>query len=158
MVRAGIRRLVLTDGYRYQGTSGLAEYQVVSFKRLRQRLEDVQIVRGLHEVEEPMGVLLNRDDPAAAAEVHWRLALPLLLIISALLATGISRTKPKQGRFARLLPGLAVFVAYYAALVLNKNAIADAALPAAAGMWGVHGVFLLTAFVVVRRGARPARV
>jgi lipopolysaccharide export system permease protein len=70
---------------------------------------------------------------------------------------GLSRVKPRQGRFARLLPGFVVFVLYYALLVINQNAILGGVWPAAAGMWPVHGLFLLAAVHLVRRSASPPR-
>lgn len=139
--KSGVRYLVLRDGVRYQGEGGRADYQVVNFKRLRQRLEDPPVYTKVSVEARSTPELMERQDTEADAELHWRLALPLLMLITALMGTGVARTKPREGRFARVVPGLGLFIAYYAALVINKDAIADGVWPAGWGMWVVHGSF-----------------
>ncbi len=153
----GTRYLVLTNGHRYLGEAGSSDYQVVSFGRLQQRLEEGRRQRapGIETVETKE--LLERGDPEALAELHFRLALPLVVLIGGLVSVGVARTKPRDGRFARLVPGLGLFVAYYAAIVFNRNAISDGQLPAVLGFWLVHGAFLVTGVVLLRTSNHPAR-
>ena len=154
----GNRYLVLTNGHRYVGRAGDPDYQVVSFGQLRQRLEEGRQRKALGIEAWSTGDLLERADPEAYAELHFRLALPLVVLIGTIVAVGVSRTKPRQGRFARLLPGIGMFVLYYAAIVFNRNAISDGQLPAAAGMWAVHAAFLVLGIVLLRLSIRPAKV
>ena len=155
---SGTRYLVLTDGHRYVGEAGGLDYQVVSFGRLQQRLEEGRRQRepGIETVATP--ALIERGDLEALAELHFRLALPLVVLIGGLVAVGVARTKPRDGRFARLVPGLGLFVAYYAAIVFNRNAISDGQLPAAFGMWFVHGAFLVVGVMLLRNSNKPASV
>ena len=152
----GTRYLVLTEGHRYLGEAGSPDYQVVSFARLQQRLEEGRRQRapGIETVATP--VLVERGDSEALAELHFRLALPLVVLIGGLVSVGVARTKPRAGRFARLVPGLGLFVAYYAAIVFNRNAISDEQVPAAMGMWLVHAAFFLTGVALLRTSSRPA--
>lgn len=152
----GTRYLVLTDGHRYLGEAGSSDYQVVSFGRLQQRLEEGRRQRapGIETISTPL--LKTRGDPESLAELHFRLALPIVVLIGGLVSVGVARTKPREGRFARLVPGLGLFVAYYAAIVFNRNAISDGQLPAQLGMWLVHGAFLLTGLVLLRTSNKPA--
>ncbi|MEJ2087536.1 MAG: LPS export ABC transporter permease LptF [Gammaproteobacteria bacterium] len=152
----GTRYLELTNGHRYEGTPGRSDYQIVSFGRLRQRLEDGPRATRLGIEARPSAELVARSDPEARAEMQFRLALPLVVLITTLLAIGIGRIKPRDGRFARLVPGLAVFVAYYAAIVFARNAISDGQLASGFPMWVVHGVFLLGGILAFRRSALPA--
>lgn len=153
----GTRYLVLTNGHRYVGDAGSPDYQVVSFSRLQQRLEEGRRSRqpGIETIS--TAELRVRTDTEALAELHFRLALPLVVLIGGLVSVGVSRTKPRDGRFARLMPGLGLFVAYYAAIVFNRNAISDGQLPAIFGLWLVHGIFLLIGVVVMRQSNRPAK-
>ena len=155
---SGSRYLVLTDGHRYVGNAGDADYQVVSFRQLQQRLEQgrVQKTQGIETV--PTNELIERSDSEALAELHFRLALPLIVIVGGLVSVGISRTKPREGRFVRLVPGLGLFVAYYAAIVFNRNAISDGQLPAFLGLWLVHGSFLLIGLRLLTTSNSPAKV
>ena len=75
-----------------------------------------------------------------------------------LLAVGLARVKPRQGRFARIVPGLLAFLGYYVMVVLSQNAIKSGVLPAGVGMWPVHVGFLALSIWLVRRTGRPTRV
>lgn len=152
----GTRYLVLTDGHRYVGSAGSPDYQVVSFGRMQQRLEEGTRSRepGIETIA--TAALRARGDAEAMAELHFRMALPLVVLIGGLVSVGVARTKPREGRFARLVPGLGLFVAYYAAIVFNRNAISDGQLPAALGMWLVHGLFLAVGLYLLRASNRPA--
>ena len=79
-------------------------------------------------------------------------------MIGGLVSAGVARTKPRDGRFARLVPGLGLFVAYYAAIVFNRNAISDGQVPAELGMWLVHLAFLVVGVQLLRTSSRPASV
>jgi lipopolysaccharide export system permease protein len=153
----GSRYLVLTDGHRYVGEAGSPDYQVVSFGRLEQRLEEGRVQRAPSIETIPTPELWRRGDAEAMAELHFRLALPLVVLIGGLVAVGVGRTKPRDGRFTRLVPGLGLFVAYYAAIVFNRNAISDGQLPAFLGMWAVHGAFLVLGIRLLITSNRPAR-
>ena len=50
-----------------------------------------------------------------------------------------------------------VLMTYFFALLLNRNALSEGQVPAAAGLWLVHGVFLLVAVAYLRRLGRPMR-
>jgi lipopolysaccharide export system permease protein len=156
--QSGARFLVLENGHRYQGLPGEPDYQIVSFGRLEQRLEEGVRRSDLDVEAESTATLLARGDPEAVAAIHFRLALPLLVCVASLMGIGVARTKPREGRFARVVPGLALFICYYAALVFNRNALADGVVPAVAGMWGVHGVFLVAGISLLRHSTLPARV
>ena len=154
--QTGTRYMVLTNGHRYLGEAGSSDYQVVSFGRLQQRLEEGRRQRpqGIETIATPL--LIERGDPEALAELHFRLALPLVVLIGGLVSIGVARTKPRDGRFARLVPGIALFVAYYAAIVFNRNAISDEQLPAELGMWLVHATFLAIGVTLLRSSSKPA--
>ena len=154
----GNRYLVLKNGHRYQGLAGHSDYQIVSFAGLRQRLEDGPRNRRFGIEAQPTQALIDRGDPEAMAELHFRLALPLVVLLGSLLAIGVGQTKPRQGRFARVLPGIGVFVLYYAALVFNRDALSDGKLPMYLGMWLVHLAFGISGVVVLYRSAQPAKV
>ena len=44
-------------------------------------------------------------------------ALPLVVLIGGLVSVGVARTKPRDGRFARLVPGLGLFVVQHRPLL-----------------------------------------
>ena len=90
------------------------------------------------------------------AELHWRLALPLFLVITAVLAIANATVPPRQNPFVRLLPALGWIIAYYLALVANRWAISEAAIPLALGFWPSHVLFASAAVIGIRRLNRVA--
>ena len=151
----GSRFLELIDGVRYEGTPGEAGYRVVHFRRLGQRLER-RLPAPLADVRKLPTSALDTRKGHDAAELHWRYALPLMTVIAALLAFGIARASPRAGRFARLMPGVGLFVGYYLLLVTVRGLVADGAAPAHWGFAAVHAALLALAAWLVRRSTRPS--
>ena len=150
----GSRFLELKDGVRYEGVPGQPGYRVVRFKRLGQRME-TNLPEPLDDVRKLPSSSLDASDAEQAAELQWRCALPLMTVVSAFLAFGIARAAPRAGRFARLLPGVGLFVGYYLLLVTMRGLVADGVAPAYVGLLAVHGAMLALAAWLVRRSARP---
>ena len=156
--RTGSQFLLLEDGTRYEGSIGARDYRVVSFGTLGQRLA-VNARSWVRVNAESMTTraLLDEPSPERMAEVHWRLALPLLVLVGAGLGVGMSRVKPRQGRFARVAPGITLFLGYYIALVVIKDLTAEGDWPAALGGWPVHAGFAMAALYLLRKVSLPAR-
>ena len=150
------RYLLLENGTRYEGSIGSGDYRRVVFRKLGQRIER-QPQRARRDRASAMTYAELRDErhPAALAEWQRRLSLPVFTFVAGLLAIGLSRVKPRQGRFARLLPGLGVFVSYYLALSLGQNFIREGALPAWLGNWPIHALYLAFAGWLLLRLGRP---
>jgi len=51
--------------------------------------------------------------PKERAEYQWRLSTPITTLLLALLVVPLSRSRPQQGRFARLLFAFVIYAAYY---------------------------------------------
>ena len=151
----GSRFLELRDGTRYEGEPGTAGYRVARFRRLGQRIEH-ELPLPRTDVRMAPTPALDVENPRQAAELQWRVSLPLMTIVVALLALGIAKPRPRAGRFARLLPGVALFVGYYLLLVFAQDAVAEGVVPAGLGLWGVHGFFAALAAWLIRSSGRPA--
>jgi lipopolysaccharide export system permease protein len=150
----GMQYLVLSNGKRYEmGARGM-DMRTMEFSQLRQRLEMTEQRRDRVRVETlPLSEL--GDHPKARAEWHWRLALPLYAAIGGLMAVGISRVPPRQGRFAKVVPGSLLMFVYYMSLLVNRNAIGEGQVPDIMGLWLVHAVFAAIAVFLLRNLARP---
>ncbi|MDE0662130.1 MAG: LPS export ABC transporter permease LptF [Gammaproteobacteria bacterium] len=149
------RFLELRNGVRYEGRPGEAGYRVVEFERLGQRLERAAPMP-LVDARSFRSRDLDTNDPKQAAELHGRIAWPLMTVIAALAAFGMARPQPRSGRFARTVPGVALFVAYYLALVFAQDGIAEGVVPRFVGLWFVHAVMLAVAVWLIQSGTRPA--
>ncbi len=154
--QTGSRFLVLIDGRRYVGSSGAKNYRVTRFETLSQRIaEDRRPPRRIDEDALPTTVLWERGGAANMAELHWRVGLPVFCLVSTLMAIGFARAKPRQGRFARVVPAILALLAYYVALVVNQNALAAGVVPTPVGLWPAHALFYVAGAVLFARSGKP---
>ncbi|MFC7369639.1 MULTISPECIES: LPS export ABC transporter permease LptF [Vreelandella] len=142
-METGSRFLVLKDGERYGITPGKQAAERLTFERYTLRLGLSRNRQELDSLEyASTNALWNDTDPRAKAQFQWRVGLPLMVFILALLAQPLSRVNPRQGRFAKLLPAVFLYVAYLSLLLAAVDAIGSGALPVAIGVWPVHILFL----------------
>ncbi|MCK9563100.1 MAG: LPS export ABC transporter permease LptF [Bacteroidales bacterium] len=158
--QSGERYLVLENGLRVQGEPGSAEFRLTRFEEFGQRLESVKPSE-LRAESEAMSTaeLWNSDDPEHRATLQWRLSLPVLVLVVAMLAVPLSRTNPRQGKFVKVLPAVLLYVIYLLSLNGARGALEDGAISPWVGMLWVHAVFLLIALGLLawNGGWRPWR-
>ncbi|AEB59822.1 LPS export ABC transporter permease LptF [Ectopseudomonas mendocina] len=139
----GSRYLILENGYRYDGEPGEADYRAIQYDTYGVLLPKPEVAIEASEREAtPTRELLGSSDPRMQAELQWRLSLPLLVFIVTLLAVPLSKVNPRQGRFLKLLPAIFLYMAYLGLLIAARGALDKGRLPAALGLWWVHGIFL----------------
>ncbi len=144
----GVRYLVLVDGYRYQGLPGEVDFRIHQYEKNAVRL-DVQEAVPLKRTH---WALPTRDLWGSArlsdqAELQWRYSMPLATVLLAVLAVLLSRTSPRQGRFAKLFIAILVFVTYYNSLGVAMSWVQRGVIPSSIGLWWVHA--LLMGLIVV---------
>lgn len=138
--------LVLKDGYRYQGVPGAADYSVIQFKEYGRA-----VVHKEERLQSEFVRLKNSKEVLASknledkAELQWRLSLPLSVLILGLLAVSLSRVRPRQGRFAKLLPAIVLYILYYNLFTISKRWVAAGTLSSIIGVWWVHLLFFFLA-------------
>jgi len=142
--------LTLYDGERFEGVPGSAEFRIVRFA---EHVVPVQVpltadpVRALEA--RPSVSLLSSHDPAERAELHARLAMPLMCSVLALLAVPLARLRPRQGRYARVWLAVVIFFLYVNLITVGKVWIGRGTLPEYLGLWWVHAAVLLLALLAV---------
>jgi lipopolysaccharide export system permease protein len=151
----GERYLSLFDGYRVEGKPGEPGYRTMRFARNDIRLDDPQSDPGRRqEKRRPTTELLASTQAIDQAEFHWRLGLPLSALLLAVLAVPLARSQPREPRYAKILLAVMAYVLYTNLLGLGRGWLADGTLPAAAGLWWLHGAALLLAIALLRADAR----
>jgi lipopolysaccharide export system permease protein len=151
----GSRFMLLGAGRRYEGEIGQMPYRVVKFEKLSQRIEQRDPALADIEIDAQPTSRLKRSDPRSSAELHWRYALPLMTLIAVPFGFVLARVRPREGRFARIVPAVLAFLAYYFVLLVNRNALASGHLSNAIGMWPTHATFAAVGVVLLRRLNRP---
>jgi lipopolysaccharide export system permease protein len=146
------RYLVLNEGFRYEFTPGSSEWNIVKYERYFMRAAPPGIEAAARKAKAKSSLqLLQQPQPAYIAEFHWRLAVPLSMPILALIAIPLCRVQPREGRFAKILPGLGIYLLYTMLLITAKSAMEDDKLPLWLGMWPVHLLALAVGIVLIRR-------
>lgn len=140
------RFVVATDGFRYEGAPGHNNYKIIEFSKYAVRLPDH--VNGLqHQLQEviPTGVLWrNYQNQQNAAELQWRFSIPLSAFLLGILALPLSKTRPRQGRYAHLLPAILIYVVYINLLFVGRDwMMQDKTWVSALGLWWVHGLLIM---------------
>lgn len=135
--------LVLRDGYRYVGNPGTANYTVTSFLEYGRQIKYAAGTIPRNEDARPSKELWNSKLPADIAELQWRCAMPIAVILLSLIAIPLAKVQPRQGRYAKFLPAVLTYMIYYNVLTIVKRSIANGAISSMPGIWVVHILFLL---------------
>ena len=155
--KTGIRYLVLVDGYRYQGLPGELDFKIHQYEKNAVRL-DKQTVAPLMRTHWslPSSDLWGSARPVDIAELQWRFSMPLATVLLAVLAVLLSRTSPRQGRFAKLFIAILIFVTYYNSLGVAMSWVQRGVVSPVVGLWWVHATMLALVSVLAVRywGAR----
>jgi lipopolysaccharide export system permease protein len=157
---------VLYDGRRYEGVPGEGEFLVLEFDEhgmpIRPGDEDELIEVA---AAKPTLELMRSSDLADRAELHWRVSFPLSLFVLALLAVPLSRTSPREGRYARLGMAIFIYLIYTGLLTIGRLWVERGIVDDAVGMWWVHAIVALiglwmlareSGWFVRARAVRPA--
>jgi len=152
--------VTLFDGERLDGVPGSNRYRMLKFEQMIIPLTTPESARAGPRLSElSTQQLLARADNEALGEFHWRLGLPVMTLVLTALAVPLGRLRPRQGRYARIWQAVLVFALYANLATAARAWIDHGRLPAALGLWWVHGLFVLLAVLAVyvpqwRRRAR----
>ncbi|MGA9342103.1 MAG: LPS export ABC transporter permease LptF [Rhodanobacteraceae bacterium] len=153
------RYLALQDGFRVEGQAGRDDYRLMRFARNDIKLPDSEnddseaaAVRTM-----PTTALLASSEPSARAELNWRLAAPLSGLVLILLALPLSRSSPREPRYARLLLAALFYLAYANCLALGRSWISQGKLAPAFGFWWVYVPTIAIAIWLIWRGQHLRR-
>ncbi|MCD6039527.1 MAG: lptF [Gammaproteobacteria bacterium] len=146
--------VVAVDGYRYEGTPGQNAYKIIQFKKYAVRISD-PIMERAHLGQEmiPTSILYQHyfDNPKNAAELQWRISMPLSAFLLALLAIPCSYVRPRQSRYAPLFPAILIYVIYVEMLFAARDWVDQQILPISVGLWWVHGLLILLIILLFLR-------
>jgi lipopolysaccharide export system permease protein len=149
------RYLRLQDGFRVEGALGQKDFRMMRFARNDVRVPDREPDARRDDLSaESTLALLSRRQANASAELHWRLAMPLLVVALALFALPLARSEPRQPQYGLVLVALLVYVVGMLLLLLGTGLIGGGRLPAWMGLWWVHLPMLALALWMFRRDGR----
>ncbi|HWV16141.1 MAG TPA: LPS export ABC transporter permease LptF [Cellvibrio sp.] len=144
------RYLMLHEGDRYEGMPGSAEFRVTHFSTYGQYMPPAETLGDYTRETDakPTSDLFSSADRELQTALQWRLSMPMLVFIGALLAVPLSRSNPRQGRFLKMLPALLLYIFYFTFLGNVRSAMESGKWPLFPGLWAVHGAFALLALLL----------
>jgi len=156
----GDRFLVLLNGKRYEGVPGAADYKIFSFERYAMRIEPVELRQRPENVKAFSTLSLLKDlNQWHAAELIWRIGLPISALLLALLAIPLSFVNPRAGRSFNLILALVIYMTYNNLLGFSTSWVGQGGLNMFTGLWVIHSlmagllaILFTTAYLVFRGG------
>jgi len=148
---AGRKYLLLKNGRRYIGAPGDVDYRVVEFSDYSQILPEPdyavkpkRFTDGLTTMK-----LLEQKTPEASAALQWRLSMPILVFVVGFLAVPLSKTQARQGRYAKMLPAIVLYMVYLVSVNAARGLIEEGKEPIPGVLWFVHLGFFLFGLVLM---------
>jgi len=136
---SGSQRLILADGIRYQKDNQNGEFRSVAFDKYYIQIQDKKVTHKRRKISAlPTNELFNFSQPEYSAAIHWRLAFPLAAIVLTFIAVPLSTVNPRQGKFAKLLPAILLFLGYFLMLSAMLSGLEKGVISNTVGLWPVH--------------------
>jgi lipopolysaccharide export system permease protein len=85
-------------------------------------------------------ILASSPNPKDRSEYQWRLSNPITTLLLALLAIPLSRSRPRQGRYAKLLLAFVIYAAYYNLIGISRTWVEQ---QTTASIWWVPSLLAL---------------
>jgi len=139
--------LVVGPGERYQGKAGKNDFNIIEFEQHGILIEGKNKPASprIRSEEKTIMELWSSNDKENRIELHWRIAMPVVLLVLGILAVPLSYIAPRQGRFGKVGYALLVYFAYLNFMVITRAQLESETLPLALNFWGVHLIFITLA-------------
>jgi lipopolysaccharide export system permease protein len=145
--------LILQSGKEYRGVPGRADYQVAEFAKYKTRLPKPSVVLNEEDVRTykftRLLSLYHSKNLEVAAELQWRLSVPLMALTLTLVAVPLSRVNARTGKFAKLLPAIFIYILYANGMFVARDAIASGKVPLWIGMWWLHLSMVVLGLILI---------
>lgn len=140
----GLQWLTLKDGSRYEGDFSGKQFQISDFSEYGLVIRQQELEHSSRKAAaKPTMELFGTDDNSLMAELQWRLSLPISILVLTVLVVPLARVNPRQGRYAKLLPAIMLYLSYFLLLSAARSAIDSGRLPHWPGMFLVPLGYLL---------------
>jgi lipopolysaccharide export system permease protein len=139
--------VIAQKGYRYFGVPGQKDFKIMRFSEYGARIEGASKTSSDDEATLPTSRLWRESyhNLKAMAELQWRISIPLSIPILTLLAVPLSRVKPREGRYAQLLPAILIYAIYANMMFVAKSWIVHGKISPIVGMGWLHVLLLFVA-------------
>jgi lipopolysaccharide export system permease protein len=155
----GDRFAILLNGRRYEGTPGTLDYRTVDFDRYAIRIEPQEAKREAPK-NQAMGTLelLQGAKPEMLGELHWRLSLPIAVLVMGLFAIPLAFVNPRSGRSWNVVFAVLIYALYYNSLSIFQAWTRQGKIPGWLGLWPVHAAMIAVLVLLFYRQLGGFRV
>lgn len=142
--------VVLYDGRHYEGQPGSGAWRTMRFREQTVPVRAQGAAAAAPRADaQPTTVLRASPDGRYQAEYHWRIATVAITVVLGLLAVPMSRLRPRQGRYARVVWAVLLYALYANLLISGRTFIEKGSVPSWIGLWWVHAVIVLLGLAIV---------
>jgi lipopolysaccharide export system permease protein len=149
-LQTGEKQLILETGRRYEGTPGNTDFRITEFDKYTVKLEDKvvdPIINGPRTL--PAWVLIQDLNKAHLGEILWRIGLPLMVFVFAIIAIPLSYMDPRRGRYTALIMAVLLYFTYSNLLKLMQAWVTTGKLSFSIGWWLLHVVIALIGLTLI---------
>jgi lipopolysaccharide export system permease protein len=135
----GEKQLILETGRRYEGVPGNTDFRITEFDKYTVKLADKvidPIINGPRTL--PAWVLIQDLNKAHLGEILWRIGLPLMVFVFAIVAIPLSYMDPRRGRYTALVMAVLLYFTYSNLLKLMQAWVSTGKLSFSIGWWLLH--------------------
>jgi lipopolysaccharide export system permease protein len=153
----GSRFLTLENGRITEGGKQSLDFGIMRFSRNDLKLPEPEERARSDALEaRPTSALLFSGEPDEATEIQWRLAPAFAVLVLGVLAIPLGHSAPREGRGGRAVLGILAYIVYANGLYMCRNWMVKGEFPTIPGLWWIHLLVLLIAFVWLRQQGRTA--
>lgn len=135
------RILALQKGTIYQSQDDSLDFRISTFDNYSQRIQFSSSYEQRQLKTDALSTmeLFAREGNQYRSTLHWRFSLPITVLVVTVLALAMSKTNPRKGRYARMLPAIVIYLFYIVLLSAVRNLMEE-------GNLQPYAIWLLQAF------------
>ncbi len=142
---SGLSIPILYDGFEYKLTREGEISHISRFSRLA--IYPQETILEYKRKAASTGSLLSSESRKDIAELQWRFSTPFSTMLLGLLGVPLSRSLPRQGKYAKIFTATVIFAVYYFLGLMAKTLVGKGTLPLIPGLWLiVLGLAVLVVF------------
>ena len=146
---SGDQFIVLENGNRYHGVPGQASYTIANYEKYSFRIHEKAPAPPAEEHDAKSSWALWRaTDASSSSELHWRISMPVSVIMFGMLGVMMARTSPREGKYAKLFVALLAYLIYNNMMGVARAWIDSGVVAPMVGMWWVHAIALMVIAVL----------
>ncbi len=145
--------IVFVDGQYYNGEAGRSDYTITHYKKHGVYVPNhKQVQQRMSGAALSSKELWHSKNSWQQAELQWRIAMPVLTFLMAVLALPLSYTTPRKGRYSKLALAIFIYLVYANLTGIAQTWVEQQKVPQWLGMWWIHSfIILLIIILLIKR-------